>query len=67
MPQHGDCDSQKQRWYCSGYWMTADEWFAIHDYAPPSALLKSQQDKIRMYETATEEVEQEVEETEREP
>jgi hypothetical protein len=33
MPEHGDYDPQEQKWYC-GYWMTADEWFDIHDYAP---------------------------------
>jgi len=35
MPQHGDFDQQKQKWYC-GYWMTLEEWLKIHDYAPPT-------------------------------
>jgi len=35
MPEHGDYDSQQQKWYC-GYWMTQEEWLDIHDYAPPT-------------------------------
>ena len=33
MPEHGDYDSQQQKWYCR-YWMTQEEWLDIHDYAP---------------------------------
>ena len=35
MPEHGDYDLQAQKWYC-GYWMTEEQWFDIHDYAPPT-------------------------------
>jgi hypothetical protein len=35
MPEHGDYNSQAQKWYC-GYWMNEEEWFDIHDYAPPT-------------------------------
>jgi len=35
MPQHGDYDSNSQLWYCQ-YWMDQEEWYDIHDYAPPS-------------------------------
>lgn len=34
MPQHGDYDTQQQKWCCR-YWMTQQEWLDIHDYAPP--------------------------------
>ena len=35
MPEHGDYDLQARKWYC-GYWMTEEQWFDIHDYAPPT-------------------------------
>jgi hypothetical protein len=35
MPQHGDFDSVSQKWYCR-YWMDLNEWYDVHDYAPPS-------------------------------
>jgi hypothetical protein len=35
MQEHGDYDLQARKWYC-GYWMTEEQWFDIHDYAPPT-------------------------------
>jgi hypothetical protein len=38
MPQqHGHYDPQKQKWFC-GYWMSQEEWFDVHNYAPPTLL-----------------------------
>jgi hypothetical protein len=37
MPEHGDYNEELRRWYCS-YWITAEEWEDIHDYAPSSFL-----------------------------
>jgi hypothetical protein len=37
MPEHGDYNEELLRWYCS-YWITAEEWEDIHDYAPSSFL-----------------------------
>jgi hypothetical protein len=31
--EHGSYDESRQEWFC-GYWMSKDEWFDIHDYAP---------------------------------
>lgn len=36
MPEHGEHDTQAQKWFC-GYWMTQQEWEDIHDYAPATA------------------------------
>jgi hypothetical protein len=33
MPLHGDYNEDLRKWYCS-YWLTAEEWEDIHDYAP---------------------------------
>jgi hypothetical protein len=33
MPQHGEHDSQEQKWFC-GYWLSQEEWLDVHDYAP---------------------------------
>lgn len=33
MPEHGEHDTQAQKWFC-GYWMTPHEWEDVHDYAP---------------------------------
>jgi hypothetical protein len=33
MPEHGQYDEQAQKWFC-GYWMSAQEWEDVHDYAP---------------------------------
>ena len=33
MPDHGDYNEDLRKWYCS-YWITAEEWEDIHDYAP---------------------------------
>lgn len=33
MPEHGQHDAQAQKWFC-GYWMSAEEWEDVHDYAP---------------------------------
>jgi len=33
MPEHGDCDVESRRWYCS-YWQTSEEWQDVHDYDP---------------------------------
>jgi hypothetical protein len=42
MPQHGDYDTQNQKWYCS-YWMTQEEWLDIHDYSPPTLQQEKEQ------------------------
>jgi hypothetical protein len=36
MPEHGEHDSNSDKWFC-GYWMSREEWDDVHDYAPPSA------------------------------
>lgn len=33
MPQHGDYDQEKIRWYCSR-WMDKKQWHEIHGYSP---------------------------------
>ncbi|MDW0119059.1 MAG: hypothetical protein QOK64_00890 [Nitrososphaeraceae archaeon] len=35
MPQHGDYDQEKLRWFCSR-WMDKKEWLEIHGYSPIS-------------------------------
>lgn len=65
MPQHGDYDLQKQKWYCGGCWMADEEWFSIHDYAPPTTVLQERrlkEDKMKVSPTVTEEEEPTVEE-----
>jgi len=37
MPEHGDYNEDLRKWYCS-YWITAEEWEDIHDYAASSFL-----------------------------
>jgi hypothetical protein len=37
MPEHGDYNEDLRKWYCN-YWVTAEEWEDIHDYAPSSFL-----------------------------
>lgn len=36
MPQHGDYDQEKLRWFCSK-WVGKKEWLEIHGYSPISA------------------------------
>ncbi|HVE37508.1 MAG TPA: hypothetical protein VNA18_04870 [Nitrososphaeraceae archaeon] len=36
MPQHGDYDQEKLRWFCSK-WVDKKEWLEIHGYSPISA------------------------------
>ena len=44
MPQqHGDYDPQQQKWFC-GYWMSQEEWFDVHNYAPPTLLHDEEQE-----------------------
>jgi hypothetical protein len=44
MPQqHGDYDTQQQKWFC-GYWMPQEEWLDIHNYAPPTLLQDEEQE-----------------------
>jgi hypothetical protein len=42
--QHGHYNPQQQKWFC-GYWMSQEEWFDIHNYAPP-ALLQDQDHEL---------------------
>jgi hypothetical protein len=37
MPEHGEYNEDLCKWYCK-YWLTAEEWEDIHDYAPSSFL-----------------------------
>jgi hypothetical protein len=50
--QHGHYDPQQQKWFCS-YWMSQEEWFDVHNYAPPTLLQDEEQ------ELAAEEVNEE--------
>jgi hypothetical protein len=36
MPQHGDYDQEKLRWFCSR-WLDQKEWLEVHGYSPISA------------------------------
>jgi hypothetical protein len=40
--QHGHYDPRQQKWFC-GYWMSQEEWFDVHNYAPPTLLLQEQE------------------------
>ncbi len=33
MPEHGDFDSENNKWFCS-YWQSEQEWYEIHNYLP---------------------------------
>lgn len=33
MPQHGDYDQEKLRWFCSR-WVDKKEWLELHGYSP---------------------------------
>jgi hypothetical protein len=33
MHEHGEYNEDLDKWYCS-YWLSAEEWEDIHDYAP---------------------------------
>ena len=46
MPEHGDYNEDLRKWYCS-YWITAEEWEDIHDYAASSSLDLATDKKIR--------------------
>jgi hypothetical protein len=41
--QHGHYDPQQQKWFC-GYWMSQEEWFDVHNYAPPTLLQDEEQE-----------------------
>jgi len=36
MPQHGDYDQEKLKWFCSR-WVDQKEWLDIHGYSPISS------------------------------
>jgi hypothetical protein len=43
LQQHSDYDPQQQKWFC-GYWMSQEEWFDVHNYAPPTLLHDKEQE-----------------------
>jgi hypothetical protein len=46
MPQqHGDYDTQQQKWFCD-YWMSQEEWLDIHNYAPPTLLQDEEKESV---------------------
>jgi hypothetical protein len=42
MPEHGNYNSDSQKWYCS-YWMTLHEWKDLHDYMPQNITLQQRE------------------------
>lgn len=36
MPQHGDYDQEKLRWFCSR-WLDQKQWLEVHGYSPISS------------------------------
>ena len=45
MPQHGDYDKEKLRWFCTR-WMDKKEWLDIHGYSPISAETELEEKEI---------------------
>ena len=42
MPQHGDYDQEKIRWFCNN-WMDKKEWLEIHGYSPISTEIEMEE------------------------